>query len=418
MFFWLLGLAVHLLVCCGANNNEKEGDILLRFRSALSQASSDATSSKLESWRANSDPCVDSWVGIKCASVDTQGQESVSEIELVDMELAGNINALSELRSLQNLKHLALYNNLLSGSIPDSILSLTRLELLRLDRNRITGAVPSGILNPSKMPLLSYLDLAENAIEGHIPGENHGNNPLGAHLGSQLEQLYLFKNMLTGAIPANLWQLSALKELRLDQNMLSGGLSIPTSTGSDPDSNKGKLAFLQYLDVSRNAFSGPLEQVLGLGEGKERKEGEKEGEGGIISSVPAMPALQELFMYHNLFSGPISPSFCDLKHLSGIRLDSNRLTGAVPACLHEMENLRVLGLGNNPFLENVYALPSEMDNEYSRNFTMNGRTCRRSLLAFNGTEGEEEEDIEEEDMSVSTKNEGLVFRVNGTRKSF
>ena len=58
---------------------------------------------------------------------DRDGMDHVSEIELVNMNLGGDIASLSELVGLRHLRHLALYNNDLSGSIPDSVVSLTRL---------------------------------------------------------------------------------------------------------------------------------------------------------------------------------------------------------------------------------------------------------------------------------------------------
>ena len=153
---------------------------------------------------------------------------------------------------------------------------------------------------------------------------------------------------LSGPIPSSIWRLSALKELRLDQNVLTGPLT-PLDNALHADSvtpeigaiEMTSLPDLRYLDVSRNAISGPLPPSLG-----------------------EMTTLQEVYLYQNLFTGHIPPSLCELSHLSAIRLDSNRLTGAVHTCMHEMEALTVLGLGNNPLLENVHAMPSELDNEY------------------------------------------------------
>ena len=116
---------------------------------------------------------------------------------------------------------------------------------LRLTSNKLTGSIPAELGN---LTALSFLDLSGNQLSGPIPTE----------LGSltALSNLVLSRNNLTGSIPAELGNLTALRSLRLGRNQLSG--AIPTELGN--------LTNLEVLFMHTNQLTGlvPL-PVAGLG---------------------------------------------------------------------------------------------------------------------------------------------------------
>ena len=95
---------------------------------------------------------------------------------------------------------------------------LSNLEQLSLDQNQLTGGIPAGL--------------------GGL---------------ANLESLYLHENQLTGSIPAELGDLSNLRTLRLDHNQLAG--EIPTELGG--------LANLESLYLYDNQLTGPIPSELG-----------------------------------------------------------------------------------------------------------------------------------------------------------
>ncbi|KAK1665560.1 hypothetical protein QYE76_053719 [Lolium multiflorum] len=128
----------------------------------------------------------------------------------------------------------------LLGAIPPATIGrLPNLQVLSLRSNRITGTIPDDLL---QLSALRAVFLQNNALSGAIPA---GVGRLGA-----LERLVLAHNNLSGPIPFALNNLTSLRSLRLEGNRLSGkipSISIP-----------GLAAF----NVSDNALNGSIPQSL------------------------------------------------------------------------------------------------------------------------------------------------------------
>ena len=92
--------------------------------------------------------------------------------------------------------------------LPSSVLSRTDLEELNISKNKLTGALPSEI---GKLTKLKVLNASNNLMTG-VPAEV-------GHL-PNLEVLDLSNNQLTG-LPNELGQLSKLKVLNLSGNNYS-----------------------------------------------------------------------------------------------------------------------------------------------------------------------------------------------------
>ncbi|CAM9295389.1 unnamed protein product [Ectocarpus fasciculatus] len=117
-----------------------------------------------------------------------------------------------------------------------------RVVRLSLDSNNLKGAIPPQLGN---LAALKELNLADNQLSGPIPME------LGTL--SELKQLFLNHNKLTGRIPEELGALSNLHWLSFYDNQLTG--TIPEELG--------KLIALRRLGLGSNNLSGAIPKELG-----------------------------------------------------------------------------------------------------------------------------------------------------------
>ncbi|XP_057801516.1 leucine-rich repeat receptor protein kinase HPCA1-like [Salvia miltiorrhiza] len=227
--------------------------------------------------------------GDPCSSWDgvvCDNSSRVTSLELSSMgltgKMSGDIGQLSELLSLD------LSNNLgLTGIISPQLGNLKKLAILMLSGCSFTGSIPSEI--------------------GNLP---------------ELNFLALNFNNLNGEIPPSLGQLSKLYWLDLSDNRLTGEIPFASSINPDPGLNQLKNA--KHFHFSNNLLSGPIPgQLFG----------------------PDM-SLIHLLLDGNQFSEEIPASIASVQTFEVIRLDRNRLTGAVPS-LSNLTSLINLHLSNN-----------------------------------------------------------------------
>ncbi|WKN44220.1 leucine-rich repeat domain-containing protein [Tunicatimonas pelagia] len=160
-------------------------------------------------------------------------------------------------------------------------------------------------------------------------------------------------NDLVGELPIELYQLTALEELDLNDNYLRGTL----------DEAIGQLAQLQVLELSVNQLHGPLPQAIGqLRQLEILLLSVNNLEGEIPSSWRNLTQLRELDLISNLISGSVPAFLGQLTTLEGLWLRGNQFSGTVPAALGSLLNLTDLELGENllegPIPEAVLQLPS------------------------------------------------------------
>ncbi|CAB1114190.1 unnamed protein product [Ectocarpus sp. CCAP 1310/34] len=167
--------------------------------------------------------------------------------------------------------------------IPPELGALSELQELRLDNNKLTGTIPAEL---GKLEALKTLDLEHNKLSGPIPKELGALRRLGA--------LLLHRNNLTGSIPKELGDLTKLRQLELHWNRLTG--SIPPEVG--------ELAALQFLDLSHNQLTGPIPPELGK-----------------------LTALVNLRLWHNQLSGTIPKELGALRQLGMLWISDNQLSG-------------------------------------------------------------------------------------------
>ena len=190
----------------------------------------------------------------------------------------------------------------------------------RSDANWLTSRPPGdwhGVRVDSAGRVVELL-LPENNLTGSIPPE----------IGdlSALTNLALRRNNLRGLIPPEIGDLVALDRLALHGNSFSG--TLPPELG--------KLSKLRLLLVSANSLSGPIPPELGN-----------------------LSRLERLHLDINRFNGPIPPELGNLSKLKGLTADANQLTGPIPPELGKLSNLEYLNLHINSLTDSI---PSELGN--------------------------------------------------------
>ena len=140
---------------------------------------------------------------------------------LETLDLADNafFGPISHLTSLSNLKGLLLYQNGLSGNLPETIDMLTSLSLFEADNNKFTGNLVTEL---GALKNLKRLLLDNNNFYGFIPSEIGGMEAL--------EVLGLTSSRLTGTLPTELGMCSSLQHLWLYDNAFYG--FIPSELGT------------------------------------------------------------------------------------------------------------------------------------------------------------------------------------------
>jgi Leucine-rich repeat (LRR) protein len=132
-------------------------------------------------------------------------------------------------------------------------------------------------------------------------------NPLPSRLGNltNLKELNLFTNELSGLIPKELGGLTKLRRLNLSQNQLTGDLP----------KELGNLIHLEELLLSENQLTGDLKYLDNL-----------------IN-------LEIIFLNNNRFTGNISEKLGHLLNLRWFYVSGNQLTGFIPSSLEKYRSM-------------------------------------------------------------------------------
>ena len=179
-----------------------------------------------------------------------------------------------------------------------------RVAGLHISGRGLNGEVPDEL---DYLMGLQVLELTNNALTGRIPYLANLKN---------LELISLGYNNLSGEIPSDFDDLSALKFLNLHNNKLSG--EIPPEIGN--------LENLLLLTLRRNRLNG-----------------------GIPSDLGRLVSLEHLDVGHNRLTGDITSELRNLSKLRGLDLGGNRFTGEIPNWVGELSDLKYLALYENKF---------------------------------------------------------------------
>ncbi|XP_010912647.1 uncharacterized protein [Elaeis guineensis] len=225
-------------------------------------------------------------------------------LDLSSNKLTGTIP--DELCPSNQLKVLILLKNFLFGPIPESLGKCLSLTRVRLGQNYLNGTIPPGFVY---LPQLNLLDLQDNYLSGPI-----SENSNSSHSQTQLTQLILSNNLLSGSIPHSISNFSSLQELRLNGNRFDGPISCSIS----------KLRHVVLLDLSHNALSGKIPPEIGN-----------------------CAQLTYLDLSRNNLSGPIPPEIARIGILNYMNLSTNHLDGMIPRSMSSMRSLTAVDFSFN-----------------------------------------------------------------------
>jgi Leucine-rich repeat (LRR) protein len=236
-------------------------------------------------WFVNPDIC-NGWVGIAC------GPGGISLIRLDENNLSGTLPV--EMANLTGLQTLEISENpLLGGAIPPGLFGIASLQTVILAHNALSGTIPAFTV---VMPGLTRLSLDSNFLSGPLPISMDG-----THLPA-ITELALDENGLTGDIPnPSFFTMSTLTSIRLDENQLTG-LTNGFVAGNFPS--------LIRLELGRNQFAPHA--IFG-------------------AELGTLAGLTVLDLSGNAFNGPIPAELTNLHALTRFQLENNDLAGPIPA---------------------------------------------------------------------------------------
>ena len=226
-----------------------------------------------------------------------------------------------------------------------------RISKLILRNNLMSGSLPPEI---GQLSALQHLDLQGNLLSGSLPPE------IGQL--SALQQLHLPDNLLDEPIPAEIGQLSALQYLTLEGNRISGSIPVEIGqlanldtlrlgenhlTGEIPPSI-GQLTRLKFFELHHNSLTGSIPPELGnLNELVRLTLSWNALTGEIPPEIGQLTKLETLWLFNNDLTGELQPAIGQLSSLKQLHAGGNKLTGEIPSEIGQLSSLVDLNLDVN-----------------------------------------------------------------------
>ncbi|XP_065863008.1 receptor-like protein kinase BRI1-like 3 isoform X2 [Euphorbia lathyris] len=253
-------------------------------------------------------------------------------LDLSQNELQFNIPG-ALIGGLRSLRDLSLAANSFSGSIPPELgEACGTLQELDLSANKLSGALPTSFLSCSS---LQRLNLGKNLLSGDFL------TSVISHL-QNLKYLYVPFNNITGPVPLSLVNLTQLQVLDLSSNEFTGNVPFQFCSSSKPSE-------LQQLLVANNYLSGEVPAKLGMCKNLRRIDLSFNNlKGPIPSEVWTLPNLADLVMWANNLTGEIPEGICtNGGNLETLILNNNLLTGSLPKSIGSCTNMIWISLSSN-----------------------------------------------------------------------
>ncbi|KAL2512294.1 putative LRR receptor-like serine/threonine-protein kinase [Abeliophyllum distichum] len=207
----------------------------------------------------------------------------------------------------------------IKGIIPNEIGNVSNLIELDIGGNELTGTIPDTL---GQLTKVQRLRLNDNKLQGSI----HVNF---CHL-VNMYHLDLGNNHLSRQLPTCLENLTSLRELNLSYNSLT--FTIPSTMWTNKE--------IQIMDLSNNLFNGSLAPESGSVKGmRELYLSRNQFSGEIPSTIGKLQSLENLTLSNNRLHGPIPKSLGDLISLQYLDLAKNNLYGEIPRSLEKLKEL-------------------------------------------------------------------------------
>jgi Leucine-rich repeat (LRR) protein len=266
--------------------------------------------------------------GVKCGEASDDRNSGVTELRLNGFGMRGKIPG--EIFELPSIRALAFSHNPVDIELVDVGKSDT-LQVLLLSETDLRSLY--GIENANDA--LFEFHAAKNQMDGPFPSQL-------LQLTS-LRNIFLNDNILTGSIPADLSGMSSLRELGIWNNLIAG--TIP--------SELGLLADLERIEAQNNFLSGLLPTELGnLSKlGKVRLSGQQSDNKltGPLYPFAGNAKMSLLDLAYNNFAGTIPDDFLSSAtktNLITVDLGFNSLSGSIPQTLQSFNQLDIRLEGN------------------------------------------------------------------------
>jgi hypothetical protein len=230
----------------------------------------------------------------------------------------------------------------MAGVLPSELGLLTALTTLDLADKDITGTIPLSVYH--SLTKLRYLDIGLNRLVNLSPAIAHW---------SQLQTLIVASNKLYGTLPTELFTLTNLQVLYLQNNPTASGRLLE-SVGSWP--------VMELLDVSFTNISGTLSADVGqltylqnLGAASLPLSGSLPDE---ISNCRALKRLSIGYILQDGLHGTLPKSLGLLTNLEGLAFPQAGFSGTMPTEFGLLTNLMFLDLAGVTALTG--SIPSEI----------------------------------------------------------
>nr|TKW40297.1 hypothetical protein SEVIR_1G236700v2 [Setaria viridis] len=303
-----------------------------------------------------------------------------------------------------------MFENNLSGGIPQTLSNLSSLRQLSLEGNTLGNTLPSNFGNA--LPSLQILYLGNDMLV------------------SGLIDWDLSSNKFTGQIPSIFGSLSGLSILNLEENMLEASDSagweffdaltncriVPPSIGKFRALVRlslginnltgtidwiGKLQKLHKLNLNNNNFIGAIPPSLSnLTQLTTMSFAENKFTDFIPPGLGNLKHMTSLNLSYNNFQGSIPVKFGNLKQLMSLHVSSNKLSGVIPETLGQRQQLTTIQMDENILTGNIRTTFSNLNSLSTLNVLHNNLSgpmpaCLNDLelltkldLSYNNFEGE------------------------------
>ncbi|KAL5572602.1 hypothetical protein UlMin_022199 [Ulmus minor] len=229
---------------------------------------------------------------------DLHSDNDVHHLNLSNNQISGiDANSSPELAPGSKID---LSSNQLKGPIPVFLFKVTSVNL---SRNRFSKLDSLCDVDPTTTTSNKFLDISNNQLLGELPD-------CWAPF-SNLVILVLTNNSLSGKIPFSFGSLTSIESLHLGENNLTE--ELPSSLKNCTE--------LRVLDVGENKLLGPIPSWIGEN----------------------LSNLVILILRSNNFYGSMPSSLCNLSHLQLLDLSTNNFSGRIPKCFSNFSAMKENG---------------------------------------------------------------------------